>query len=700
MEETGVNVPNDANAANTSLLNDRLERTVVNSSHDLNVTNVVSLNKELPRIQSVLDICRNILSQYSGPQAGYAMLVSNTSTAGFEPNVFTRDGIRILSAVEFMSPLEKYIKDMIAYVGGRVDSNAKDGTTSAMLFASVFLSELLKKRDIIAGFELSAMQIDAIVTRLFADIQKQLQKYTFDIRQWLGLPSDAELTDAEMSKAAGEIAFVQALSSSGGNIQLALAMKQIFENSPPSVWEYISYNNARVEDDRPFSVVIDEWDTTVRCVCNTPVIMNRALGTEYEDEDVEVLVYADQFAMGDQKAEDLQLFLRHYPKDKKLAVVVSGSTMLSQVIAMANRDRSPEYRISLWDYAPEVRSGGAGWPWELFVLSAKAGVTPMDRALDQLHKEESSTSKMASAEAVLSIPLIRAKKIWYRNQCLEFYGICPEQTDGTCVHPYAQDVENAPEWYRACYREVQHQLDMYKKALRDDPISRKYFSQIANDLACIHRPTLRIGGTTHEHVANLDVAEDVEGATMSSLNKGFVVNGIFGLSNALVLAAPAEDDDSNEADFCRIVLGCASEAVLTVLNTLYPDIDQDDLMNTSGSVFKKGMYTNILESKYFTAENVQQILSDDALEDGYVWHDINEYREDLSDFNTDTTEKDVRDRDMHITYPVLQPVAVTTELLRRVRELLIKFLGTKDIIVFGGVALNDSKSESTPQEDK
>ena len=43
------------------------------------------------------------------------------------------------------------------------------------------------------------------------------------------------------------------------------------------------------------------------------------------------------------------------------------------------------------------------------------------------------------------------------------------------------------------------------------------------------------------------------------------------------------------------------------------------------------------------------------------------------------------------TYPVLQPVTITTELLKRVRELLLKFILTNQIIVYGAVMVKEEE---------
>ena len=92
---------------------DTANRAIVDTNLDL--TNIVDLTDEKSRklVRESLEKCVKILEAHCGPHAGYAMLVNNyRASAIFEPNVFTRDGIKTLTAVEFMSPLQKYIQEL------------------------------------------------------------------------------------------------------------------------------------------------------------------------------------------------------------------------------------------------------------------------------------------------------------------------------------------------------------------------------------------------------------------------------------------------------------------------------------------------------------------------------------------------------------------------------------------------------------
>ena len=215
-------------------------RAVINTNFDTN--NIVPMDESLPRIKTTLQKCQKILKNHCGPQSGYAMLVNNMSAGvNFEPNVFTRDGIRILQAVEFLSPLERYIKELLTYVGQRVDNVAKDGTTTSMLFSSYFLEAAVDRAHLVKDNNLSVFEVNKIVEKAFDDIVKALDKYTFNIEK---INNTEEVDEEVKVKTAGLVAFMQALSSSGGNVELALAMKEIFEKSPSMAWDFITSHNS------------------------------------------------------------------------------------------------------------------------------------------------------------------------------------------------------------------------------------------------------------------------------------------------------------------------------------------------------------------------------------------------------------------------------------------------------------------------
>ena len=115
-------------------------------------TNVFTIDEQRKTILDALDMCIRSLERHFGPTSGYSMHVdANGVSTTMSPHVFTRDGIKTLSLIEYLSPIQTYFKNLICYIGDRVDSIAKDGTTTAMLFSAYFLQHILKGDNKVLG---------------------------------------------------------------------------------------------------------------------------------------------------------------------------------------------------------------------------------------------------------------------------------------------------------------------------------------------------------------------------------------------------------------------------------------------------------------------------------------------------------------------------------------------------------------------
>ena len=672
------------------------KRAIINA--DFGVTNVVTLDEVQDRITGALDRCANILTDHCGPQSGYAMLVDNGSSAtSFKPNVFTRDGIRILTSTEFVSPLERYIKDLLTYIGTRVDSSAKDGTTTSMLFTAIFLKRLLQDKQKLTDNGLSFFQISTAIDSIFNELLTEIDKYTCTIEKLSGKNvSLDDLDPEELQKLAGKVAFMQAISSSGGNLELAYHMQTIFERSPRISWEFISSHTSAKENGKPISVEIDPYDTHIRCASATEGILNRALGTEYMEEDVRVLVCIEAMANNGINYDRLMSYLKDYPADKPLCIMAKqfSSSIISEINAI---NTNPEYGrkapISTWLYAPEKSVASQAWPWELLTLAAIAGAEPFDFG-----------PKLAPISDELNT--FSAPKLHWHDGYLDFYDIV--KTDGkSCLHPFYSHPETATPFYRDVLEQVVNQLDMYKNGHLTDGLTQGLFVEILNKLACIHRPTLRLGGPAHEQIANKDVIQDVQGATMSALNHGFLTNGPVALYVAAdtlyrrlgdELNSYTEDPnaDVTASAICstkHIIAENFRESIGKVCFTLNPDIcgsvDETNAINPNNV---REYYCDIIrDTGYKSYTNVM----DGVKYEHNKISDLGEYLTFLENYPTyESAQEDgyVMNR-LATCYPVAHPVAITKELLKRNQELIMKFIFANKIIVYGGVMVDKKDKE-------
>lgn len=598
---------------------------VVNTN--LGLTNVISIDDSEDIILETLETCRNILFSHCGPHARYAMLL-NGYTAGekFEPSVFTRDGIRLLSAVEFVSPIERYIQDLITYIGGRVDNFAKDGTTTSMLITAKFIQEVLSERCKFDG--VSTVDVTRCINKYFTDLNKDINKYKFTVEKIAEL-INFDYSEADLINAASMVAYMQALSSSGGNIQLAECVREIFASSPKMAWDFISYQNNPKESDVPYSVYTPEYDIKFKASLATASsnIFNKALGTEYEEEDVRCIIVSDGILPEAFNTIEIMQYVSNYPVDKPLMIVSpSIDPNIIREIDKLNRQRTVP--IAIWQYMSDMRVRNSGLDFELRITNAICGCTPYEYRTD-------ISEKMSDKYTFV------AKRVHFFGGYIHIYDTAPKQ-EGTCLHPYYVDKTKATAYYNDLREAIETQLDLYDNNARSEMQMRSYLVETLNRLACVHRPTLYVGGTVHDQVANADVVQDVLGAIMSSLKHGFFVNGIWSFFDITHTLSNHRND---------VVHECLCNSIHTVWDHLYKEVT--DLYELD-----RGSYWNILNDK---PSNVEFFIKD---MDGYAKEN---------------------------NYPILHPVGIYTELLKRMNELAIRFMLTDKIIVRGGVVMPEDK---------
>lgn len=631
---------------------------IVNANFD--TSNIVSM-KDVEirnRLIQTLDSCIEVLKSHCGPLSGYALLVSNVSAGEDKtPSVFTRDGIRIMNAVSFMSPLERYIKDLLCYIGERVDNAARDGTTTSMLWSALLLKQILLRYEELRSLNLTLFSINQCVDEFFKNIMKNMDKRTFDIPSLLGKEKGSEVSDTDAINTGAIVGFMQALSSSGGNVELASAIKSIFEKSPKVSWEYTTFSHSGSEDGKAWEIVTDPYDFKISCVGETAQDLTEAYGTEFVRENSKVFVDYNGLVSGSIALEAVRTLIEKFPKDTPLSIISPKfDPFLVQSVDILNNSRGRENKISLWSYTANELYNGKCWNWKLRILPAIAGAELWDPNEDG---------------AITDKYLFHADKLWWKNAHMEFYGIIPNVKEGSSLHPFLSDLEHAPLSYKDGVETITFLLE---KARKDHEMDKKLvdtFVEALNLLTTVRCPRLQLGGTTHDQTHNLLIAEDVLGAVLSSITHGFIINGPMALYQAITETDehkyPADDEVTLEGRLHRLkslLLAMLENATIEVLSTVYTDKQLSMPLSASVTTY----LNSLSEEPHDLTEFISKIKSYEGL--------TNLSSEALS---------------LGTTYPVLQPRKITNEMLRRVSELVIKFITTDKIVVSGGVKVNEDK---------
>lgn len=666
MSENTTHIPSDRQIA------------IVNTNW--NVNNIVDLNDpELKeRVLTTLTTCSELLQSHCGPLSGYAMLVNNGALGESQsPSLFTRDGIRIMSNVEFMSPLERYFKNLLVYIGTRVDAAAKDGTTTSMLWSCELLKKIVEEHSTNTIGELTIYHVNHIVDKVFNDVLNNLRKNSLFTTDEVM----KQLSIDEM-QCASKIAFIQALSSSGGNLELASAMRDIFAYSPRNTWDYISFSYAGRECPKQFYIREDEYDYRIGCVNMTDDTLNSYMNTEYIAEDVLCLVLQNGAAQG--SIEFIALKTKLEAIDGMLKDVSGQTNTLSNSIAIVTpyldaylinkindinqllRDRKATERITVWQYSAYESINGKAFNWVLQIVNAIAGCTPF--------------TNDSGYEIDVHRHMFHATKVHWRNKYLELYGIIPgEVNNATRRHPYYEHPETATPVYKDMLASATRLLDEARHAHDDNTANVALYTDVLNNLTTIRRPSLQLGGTTHDQTANTEVVRDVLGSIMSSLTHGFLINGPLSLyqaiSDTLYQYRTSAYDRTKKIEVAQhklalTVLMHMQSSLTTVINTVY---GKNFANNYNPESFEKTVYRNSLTSDDYDSEGINLY--------SYL-NNIPSSESKLEDLSLDNCNF------LATCYPISQPIKIAEEMVKRAHELIIKFMMTNKIVVNGGVIVD------------
>jgi chaperonin GroEL (HSP60 family) len=139
-----------------------MSRQVLNAH--VGMTNVIEQGDIDTTMLKTFATIKATLEDHCGPYGKYAMLVDPTNPVS-QP-AFTKDGINILRAMEFVSPIERYVKNTVAYIGSRVERAAGDGPQP--LYAKVLtphgfkLMGDMRVGDIICGTNGSSQVVEGV----------------------------------------------------------------------------------------------------------------------------------------------------------------------------------------------------------------------------------------------------------------------------------------------------------------------------------------------------------------------------------------------------------------------------------------------------------------------------------------------------------------------------------------------------------
>jgi hypothetical protein len=468
----------------------------------------------------VIDTCQQIydvLTDHCGPLATDALIVQNNDGRNLKDAnhaIFTKDGINIVRSIQFISPLQTNIQNLIAYVGSRVDSRSHDGTTTAMLLFSGLVKyyfalclQTVEKGDLLDHHRLRRDLSDTL-----DHMKEHLEQAVITVDQF------AKDFAMERHLAVRHIAHYQAMLSSKGDHELSDAIVEVVETLPVELYGLFTVQQSKLETNRRFTVLHDDYDVMINAQIGLD-LMNHRLGTEYLSEACDLVVSEDDLVRGNPALEIIEMFVGQ-ARDGLLTrdlVIITKSIDATLLGIISNYNRVNDAKIVVFTYSTVTPYSSR--VLMLSAVMAMASVYPM-----QEHIIDSTRPFM-----------IRDAKVHFRNRRLYLSNLY--QKDGSLYHPSFTDPQRFLP-YTTMVRDIREHLESVisgrsrietnnDKAMYEDYVEI-YRRMISSDVR-----NLQISGMRHDTLAGRDVLQDAFGAVLSSLENGFVLDGYLKLFLAL-----------------------------------------------------------------------------------------------------------------------------------------------------------------------
>jgi len=450
--------------------------------------------------QSIVDTCDEIievLTDHCGKYALNCLLIEDSGMKSNNANMFTTDGITILDYLEYVSPLQTYIKHLIAYIGRRVETAAGDGTTTSMMISASILKYFFQK--VISEQPLTKKNRHELIDKFKADIS-QLRTSLGHYR--LTVFEVAEKLNKDPREIQSEIAYIQSMIISKGNKELSECIKEIFQYTPIEINDTFEREISRIETKEKFSVKYPDEDLTCNVVITSNIEYNKKLGTEFEQDNCDLIVSS---ALLTKDYKDYTL-LYEYIKNRTKPVLVLYKEMSSDaVIELNSFNTRTGHPVILAKYA-SGRNISSTEPIILQTIPVASGKKSLHR-VDNIEEAIITNVKCHIIHGKLSIS--------------NTYAI-DEKTKLHMSYINPGSDENYDKFLKELKQTIHDFKHVHKVA--DNELIDEYVTSLRY-MVSARTPRLGIGGNSIDVMESNAIVNDVLGAITCSLSKGFLIDG-------------------------------------------------------------------------------------------------------------------------------------------------------------------------------
>lgn len=544
-----------------------------------NVQNVVDKDNLATVIRTTLNQVTRQLLDISGPYSRNALIMhdprklAETTGAtvygnGTKRAAFIRDGRQTVQQIQYASPIQRYIKDdIIDFVGERIDANCHDGTTSSMLFTSAFLMYFLQDRNKLEF--VSNTSIEQAFAEVSDTVLEELAKTKITVATLLEdmkhtFEKEENYTPTELD-ARRILAYMQAYTSSSGNVAVAKAVAEVVAHTPVTEQgQNINYVSPRFETPET-NVEAKCADFEFKCAGQimTPQFCNTDYGTTYTAKNVDILVLRSGVTRDTMVSIGITNYLNaitpeHY-KDRALVIMLPtdhGSThdtfhFDQEILQIAIRKG---IEVFIFGYQRPTGYDAPGYEcYYVDGLSIKADV-PLVTEVAISHREYITVRDF----------LIKDVDVFVTSQEIAIDRVIkwdiPEISEAekfrltkANIHPGTVFPAQYP-YYTSGIEFFNARLIALTRGHEINEVTVTDLRRALGMLSCCRHWYVYITGKFHDQQAMIPVVEDAAGAANTAISTGLHFNGPIRLLQALNVVLSNELAKVEQADATKLVI--------------------------------------------------------------------------------------------------------------------------------------------------
>ena len=495
------------------------------------VSNVIDnkvIRKDLFRVS---DRLFDILSTHYGPFSGFAALDSRDP---LEETTFTKDGIGIVRAIEFLSPQEEWVRKTIAYIGTKIESSVGDGTTSAMMFTCAMLKHMLAGIDKIkpVGYNKLRDTFNFVIDTLRTHINATALK----------------VPDTDYDNVVKTIVFNQVYTSSHGDVELAKALADAFAATPRELWDRMTYERRTYESSDRFTVVRPEGQYQMRCEVMMPAMLNKELSTWFESDKCKLLITNDSIRINTPVYDKLLEVVPTLEDGETLAVLAHkrmDTESYQDLLPRLTKWKDSGKSVAIFNVDPDNPQIN---DFVSLMLLSDVDITKMRPTDYVMHRDVYVKFK----NDVLTLDKLYEVPEEYKDSKIRFQVI-----DGK--HMQYTDYLEAVKKYADGYSKVDQSPEVRKR--------RTQMYRMYSKLMFRGTPTLVIGGGSYDNLAMIDVVDDCMRAAAKALTHGVVLG-----NNRTLYAAVRHINEFNDHLYGGLyswVLDCIEKSLEDIAGVAY-----------------------------------------------------------------------------------------------------------------------------------